>query len=79
MYIQDTKTGKIYQVAIKCTDWLQYGPNVNRIYKRLPLQDPPKFTQIGMFWFEMYTIWQPSFSLQQEMCKHGGFFWFKVC
>jgi hypothetical protein len=24
-------------------------PNIHKIYQHLPLQDPPKFTQIGIF------------------------------
>jgi hypothetical protein len=27
-------------------------PSVHKIYQHLPLQDPPKFTQIWIFWFE---------------------------
>jgi hypothetical protein len=43
------KQEKIYQMAIKYTNWPQNRPNGNIIYQRLPLQDPPKFTQI-VFW-----------------------------
>jgi hypothetical protein len=52
LLVQYTKTGenipnnhKIYQKATKYTKW----PNCHEIYQLLPLQDPPKFTQIGIF------------------------------
>jgi hypothetical protein len=35
-------------------------PNGHKIYQMVNLQDPPKYNQIGNFWFEnTYTIWQP--------------------
>jgi hypothetical protein len=34
---------------------------VGIIYKHLPFQDPPKFTQIGIFLVSKYAIWQPWF------------------
>jgi hypothetical protein len=45
-------------MAIKYTVWLEIGQNGHKIYQRLPLQDPPKFTKIGIFGLK-YTIWQP--------------------
>jgi hypothetical protein len=36
-------------MATKYTKWQQNIPNNHKIYKHLPLQDPPKFTQIGIF------------------------------
>jgi hypothetical protein len=36
----------MYQTTIK---WPYNRPNVNNIYQHLPLQDPPKFTQTGIF------------------------------
>jgi hypothetical protein len=54
--VQHTKTGenipnnhKIYQMARKYTRWPKNRPNCHEIYQHLPLQDPPKFTQIGIF------------------------------
>jgi hypothetical protein len=32
-------------MAVKYTKW-------TKIYQHLPLQDPKKFTQFGIFWFE---------------------------
>jgi hypothetical protein len=32
----------------------------HKIDKHLPLQDPPKFTQIGIFWFENVPSGKPS-------------------
>jgi hypothetical protein len=40
---------KIYQSAIKHTKWPENGPNGYKIYLYLPLQDPLKFTQFGIF------------------------------
>jgi hypothetical protein len=39
-------------MAIKYFQWPLNRPNGHKIYQHFPLQDPPKFTQIGMFWFE---------------------------
>jgi hypothetical protein len=54
--VQNTKTGenipnghKLYQMAIKYFQWPLHGPNSPKIYQHFPLQDPPKFTQIGIF------------------------------
>jgi hypothetical protein len=54
--VQHTKTRKIYQITIKCTKWPQNildggknRPTGHKINQHLPLQDPPKFTQIGLF------------------------------
>jgi hypothetical protein len=55
-FVQHTKTGKnipnnhkIYQIATKYTKLPQNRPKGYKIYQQLPLQDPPKFTQIGIF------------------------------
>jgi hypothetical protein len=40
--INYTKWQKLYQMAVD-------RPNGHKIYQHLPLQDPPKFTQIGIF------------------------------
>jgi hypothetical protein len=47
-----TKTGKIYQITIKYTKngkRLPDGHQLDKIYQHLPSQDPPKFTQFGIF------------------------------
>jgi hypothetical protein len=36
-------------MATKYTKWPQSRPNGRKIFQHLPLQDPPKFTQIGIF------------------------------
>jgi hypothetical protein len=48
--------GGTYQIATKLPngDKIPHGhnmyiPNVNRIYRPFPFQDPPKFTLIGIF------------------------------
>jgi hypothetical protein len=51
------KRKKICQVTIKYLQWSQNipngwkkcRPNGHKIYQHLPLQDPPRFTQIGIF------------------------------
>jgi hypothetical protein len=40
---------KIYQMAIKYFQWPQNRPNDHKIFQDFPWQDPPKFTQIGIF------------------------------
>jgi hypothetical protein len=56
--IKHSKNGKnipnnheISQMATKYTKWLKNRPKCHNLSKHLPLQDPPKFTQIGIFWF----------------------------
>jgi hypothetical protein len=53
---QHTKTGKmyqnggkIYQMPVKYAKWTENRPNGLKIFQHLPLQDPPKLTQIGIF------------------------------
>jgi hypothetical protein len=48
-YTKLPQTIGTYVTAIKYTKRPQYRPNVHKIYQHLPLQDPPKFTQIGIF------------------------------
>jgi hypothetical protein len=48
---------KISQLATKYTKWTENLPNGRKIYRHLPLQDPPNFAQIGIFCLK--TIWQP--------------------
>jgi hypothetical protein len=45
-------------MTIKHIKWKQNIPNDHKIDQHLPLQDPKKFTQIGIL-FLKYTIWQP--------------------
>jgi hypothetical protein len=47
-------------LAIKYTNCPQNRPNGNRIYHRLPLQDPTKFTQNYDFWFENIPSGKPA-------------------
>jgi hypothetical protein len=50
---------QIYQIALKYFKLPQNIPNCLKIYQHLPLQNPPKFTQIGIFWFQnTFAIWQ---------------------
>jgi hypothetical protein len=56
LLVQNTKTGenipnyhKLYQMSIKYNKRPLNGPSVHKIYHHLPLQDPPKFTQIWIF------------------------------
>jgi hypothetical protein len=47
---QNVQNGhKMYKMATKCTKWPQNRPNGHKIYQPLPLQIPPKFTQIRLF------------------------------
>jgi hypothetical protein len=34
-------------------------PNIHKIDQHLPLQDLPKFIQIGIFGLKKYIVWQP--------------------
>jgi hypothetical protein len=54
---------KIYQMATKYTKWLQKYtkwlqniPNGHKIYQHLPLQDPTKFTQLGIFSLKIFHL-----------------------
>jgi hypothetical protein len=54
--VQNTKTGKnipnyhkLCQMSIKCNKRLLNGQSVHKICQHIPLQDPPKFTQIWIF------------------------------
>jgi hypothetical protein len=38
------------------TKWHENRPNGNKIYQHLPLQDPPKFTQIWIFGLKIYHL-----------------------
>jgi hypothetical protein len=43
-------------MATKFTEWLQNISNGRKIYQHLQLQDPPKFTQIGIFGLKVYHL-----------------------
>jgi hypothetical protein len=43
------KRGKILRMTIYYAKWPENSPNGHKIYQHLPLPDPPKFTQIGIF------------------------------
>jgi hypothetical protein len=47
---------KTYQNVIKCNKWPENGPNSHNIYQQRPLQDPVKFTQIGIFGLKTYHL-----------------------
>jgi hypothetical protein len=57
-----TKLTKIYQMDKKYTKWQQNGPYGHTKYQHLPLQDPPKFTQIGIFGFQICHLATPIWS-----------------
>jgi hypothetical protein len=42
-------TYQIYRITIKYNTLVQNIPNGHKIYQNLPMQDTPKFTQIGLF------------------------------
>jgi hypothetical protein len=59
--MQNTQTGKMYQMATKNTQkyemtWKIYIPNGNKIYQYRPLQDPAKCTQNGIFCYPGASI-----------------------
>jgi hypothetical protein len=43
-------------------------PNGHKVYQLLPLQDPPKFTLIGIFWFDSMPSGNPA--LKQELALY---------
>jgi hypothetical protein len=46
----------MHQIAIEYTKWPENWPNGHTIYQHLPLQDRPKFTQIGIFGWKIYHL-----------------------
>jgi hypothetical protein len=44
------------KMATKFTKWPLNRPNDHVKYQHLPLQDPPKFTQIGIFGFKICRL-----------------------
>jgi predicted secreted protein len=43
-------------MATKYTKWQLNRPKGHKIYQHLPLQDPPKFTQIGIFGLKIWHL-----------------------
>jgi hypothetical protein len=84
--VQLAKTGKIYQITIKYTKWPQTIPNGHNIYQMAtnytkwpfniptaPLQDPPKFCQIGIFGFKIcHLATLVSFRTSSSICSGSG-------
>jgi hypothetical protein len=64
--VQHTKNGKyipndhrIERIASKYTEWPQNIPNGHKMYQHFPLQDPPKYTKIGIFGFKNIPSGKP--------------------
>jgi hypothetical protein len=61
-FVQHTKTEKMYQMTIQYTKCPQKDqmatkrPNGHEINQQLPLQDPPKFTKIGIVGLKIYHL-----------------------
>jgi hypothetical protein len=73
----DTKTRKnvpnehkMYQMVKKYPECLQNISNGHKIDHQFSIYDPPKFTQLGIFWSEK-TIWQPFKSKKMQVIKIG--------
>jgi hypothetical protein len=47
---------KIYQMAVKYSEWPQNIPNGHKIFQHFPFQGPPKYTQICIFGFQIYHL-----------------------
>jgi hypothetical protein len=60
------KGGKLYQIAIKCTKRPENCLNGHIIYPHFQLQDPAKFTQIRIFWFENIPSGNPGSDLSDS-------------
>jgi hypothetical protein len=55
--VQHTKAGKIYtKLQQKYTKCPYNRLNGHKIYQHLPLQDHPKFTQVGIFGLKIYHL-----------------------
>jgi hypothetical protein len=55
--------GRLYQIATEYIKWPENRQNGHKIYQHLSLQDPPKFTQSGIFGFK---ICHPATMLQMS-------------
>jgi hypothetical protein len=57
-------------MAIKYTKCLENRQNGHKIYEHLPLQDPPKISQIGIFGLKIYiTSGKPDPDAKQRLLK----------
>jgi hypothetical protein len=75
--MQHTKTGKnipndhiLYKMAVKYARLPWNRPNGNNMYKHFPVQDIPKFTQIGISGLKIYI---PSGNPNQDKWKRKVF------
>jgi hypothetical protein len=66
---------KLYQIATKYTKLRKIcTPNGHKIYQHLTLQDPPKFTQSGIFGWEichLATLGRKKIDVLVERLKEG--------
>jgi hypothetical protein len=76
--VQNTKTRKyistdhkISRMTTKYTKWTEHLPNGYKICHHLPLQDPPKFTQTGI-WFENIPSGNPGFKTKTAKPQQIG-------
>jgi hypothetical protein len=53
-------------MATKYTKWPQNIPNGLKIYQHLPMQDPPKFTEIEIFGLKIYHLANPAMLTKYE-------------
>jgi hypothetical protein len=71
--LQHTKTGENKPNNQKYIKWPQNIPNGRKIYRHLPLQVPPKFTQIRYdFWLENMPSGNPGI-FASEISAHPSF------
>jgi hypothetical protein len=63
------KRGKIYQLAINYNNWPGKLPNGRKMYQHVPLQETPKFTQIGIFCFENVPSGSPAQGKDATFCQ----------
>jgi hypothetical protein len=66
------KREKIHQITIKYTKWPQNIPNGHKIYRHLPLQDTPRFTQIGIFGLKIRHLATLAPTLTPDSYFHPG-------
>jgi hypothetical protein len=58
-------------MTTKNTKWPNDRSNAHKMHKHLPLQDPRKFTQIGIFGLATLTTSGPFFSEEPlNLCKN---------
>jgi hypothetical protein len=43
------------------------------MYQHLPMEDHPKFTQIGILGLKIYAIWQPCLWAEFSLTSEGTF------